>query len=152
MKNVCLKTKDFPSPIKAENAMLLKEFPTPSVLIPADEFSNKWDVEFKGESGKNAVAIGSITEQAGPNDSISIYGVGFENAAVYAFGLIDGKGAVKQLEVTLQREDFVNAIIPAEFSYGMYLIWIKGENGEISSPVRINAPKLTHLNSKLCIA
>ena len=148
MKNVCLKTKDFPSPLKAENAMLLKEFPTPSVLIPTDEFSDKWGVEFKGESGKNTIAIGSITEQAGANDSISIYGQGFHNAEIYALGLVDGKAEIKQLEVTLQREDFANAIIPADFDYGMYLIWIKGENGEISSPVRINAPKLTHLSSK----
>ena len=148
MKNQILNTKNFPSPIKTENAILLKEFPTPSVLIPTAEFSDKWGVEFNGESGKNAVAIGSITEQAGPNDSISIYGVGFENAEIYALGLIDRKSSIKQLEVTLQREDFVNAIIPANFQYGMYLIWIKGENGEISSPVRINAPKLTHLSSK----
>ena len=148
MKNVCLDTKEFPSPLKVENAMLLKEFPTPVALIPTAEFSNNFSIELKGESGENTVAIGSITEQAGPNDSISIYGVGFENAQVFALGLVDGKAEIKQLEVTLQRENFVNAIIPANFQYGMYLIWIKGENGEISSPVRINAPKLTHLSSK----
>lgn len=148
MKNEKLNTKNFPAPIVTENAMLLKEFPNPSVFIPTDEISDKFIAEFKEEGFKNAPEIGSVTEQAGPDDSISIYGQGFHNAEIYALGLVDKKAEIRQLEVTVQREDFVNAVIPKDFSYGMYLIWIKGENGEISNPVRINAPKLTHLSSK----
>lgn len=146
MKNAKLE-KNLTAPKMVENPQLLKEFSKPAAKISTAAFSDKFSVEFSGAEDENAPKICSITEQAGPNDSVSIYGTGFEEAKIYAFGLINGEGTVKQLEVTLQRDDFVNAIISPDFEYGMYLVWIESKDGSVSAPVRINAPKLTFLSS-----
>ena len=137
----------FPAPTMVESPQLLSEFTKPSANISTNIISNNFDVDFEGEQGEDAPEISSITEQAGPNDSVSIYGVGFEEAKVYAYGLKWGKGVVKQLEVTSQRADFINAVIPSDFKYTMYIIWIEGKNGSISAPARINAPKLTNISA-----
>lgn len=136
-----------PSPVMVENPELLKEFAAPQVSIPTTDFSEKFNPNFWGKPGKDAPQIGTITEQAGPNDSVSIYGTGFEDATVYAYGLSQGKGVTKILSVTSQRDDFVNAIIDKDFDYSMYIIWIKGANGKKSAPVRVNAPKLSWISS-----
>ena len=137
----------YPAPQMVENPQLLKEFPKPSAVIATSKFSDKFSVEFTGTAATDGPQIGSITEQAGPNDSISIYGTGFAGGKVYAYGLENGVGQTKQLATTVQRDDFVNAVIPAEFDYGMYIIWIEGKGGKIGAPVRVNAPKLTWVSA-----
>ncbi len=136
-----------PSPVMVENPELLKEFAAPQVAIPTTDFSEKFNPDFWGKVDKNAPQISTITEQAGPGDSVSIYGTGFEDATVYAFGLKNGKGVTKTLSVTSGREDFINAVIDKAFDYSMYIIWIKGKNGKKSAPVRVNAPKLSWISS-----
>lgn len=138
---------EYPAPQMVENPQFLKEFTKPSAVISTAAFSDNFSVEFTGTAATDGPQIGSVTEQAGPNDSISIYGQGFDKAKVFAYGLVKGVGTTKQLEVTSQRSDFVNAIIPADFDYGMYIIWIQGSNGKFGAPVRVNAPKLTHASA-----
>ena len=137
----------YPAPQMVESPQFLSELTKPSAVIATSKFSDKFSVEFTGTAAADGPQISSITDQAGPNDSISIYGTGFENAKVFAYGLIKGVGTTKQLEVTSQRADFVNAIIPADFDYGMYIIWVQGKDGKIGAPVRVNAPKLTHASA-----
>lgn len=138
---------NYPAPTMAENPQFLKEFTKPTAVIATSKFSDKFSVEFTGTASADGPQISSITDQAGPNDSVSIYGTGFDKAKVFAYGLVKGVGTTKQLEVTSQRSDFVNAIIPADFDYGMYIIWIQGSNGKFGAPVRVNAPKLTHASA-----
>ena len=137
----------YPAPQMVESPQFLREFTKPSAVIATSKFSDNFSVEFTGKAATDGPQIGSITEQAGPNDSVSIYGTGFENAKVFAYGLVKGVGTTKQLEVTSLRSDFANAIIPADFDYGMYIIWVQGSNGKIGAPVRVNAPKLTHASA-----
>lgn len=138
---------NYPAPTMVENPQLLKEFPKPSAVISTANFSDKFSVEFTGTAAQDAPQIGTITEQAGPNDSISIYGTGFKNSKVYAYGLIKGVGTTKQLATTVQRDDFMNAVIPADFDYGMYIIWVEGAGGKLGAPVRINAPELSWISA-----
>lgn len=137
----------YPAPTMVENAQLLKEFPNPPAVIATSKFSDKVSVEFTGKVSAGAPEIGNTTDQAGPNDSISIYGTGFAGGKVYAYGLVKGVGQTKQLAVTSQRDDFVNAVIDPSFDYGMYIVWIEGKDGKISAPVRINAPTITWTSS-----
>ena len=137
----------YPAPQMVESPQLLKEFPKPSAIIATSKFSDKFSVEFTGTAATDGPQIGTITEQAGPNDSISIYGTGFKNSKVYAYGLVKGVGQTKQMTTTVQRDDFMNAVIPADFDYGMYIIWIEGSNGKIGAPVRINAPELSWISA-----
>lgn len=137
-----LAEETFPAPILSQSPELLKEFATTDVTIPTTAFSENYIPNFSGAVESGAPVIASVTEQAGPNDSISIYGTSFLDAKVYAYGLIDGKGVIKHLGVTSQREDFINAVIDASFDYSMYIVWVKGADGKISAPVRVNAPKL----------
>ncbi len=138
---------NYPAPTLVESPLLLKEFPKPTANI-STSFSDKFSVSFSGKTAQGAPEISTITEQAGPNDSVSIYGVGFENAKVYAYGLSKGKGALKLLKTTSQREDFINAVIDPNFDYGMYIIWVQGANGATSAPVRVNAPKLSWISAE----
>ena len=138
-----LAEETFPAPILSQSPELLKEFATTDVTIPTTAFSENYTSSFSGTVETGAPVIASVTEQAGPNDSISIYGTSFLDAKVYAYGLIDGKGVIKHLGVTSQREDFINAVIDASFDYSMYIVWVEGADGKISAPVRVNAPKLT---------
>ena len=138
---------NYPAPQMMESPQLLKEFPKPSAVIATSKFSDKFSVEFTGKVSSGAPEIGNTTDQAGPNDSISIYGTGFKGGKVYAYGLVKGVGTTKQLTVTAQRDDFVNAVIDPGFDYGMYIIWIEGKDGKLSAPVRINAPTITWLSS-----
>lgn len=138
---------DCPEPLLTESPKLLKEFAAPKVQIPVADFSDSFGVEFGGSIDQNAPQIATITEQAGPNDSVSVYGTGFEGATVFAYGLEKGVGKVKQLITTVQREDFLNAVIDKDFDYGMYIIYIKGKNGAVSYPVRINAPEIAWTNA-----
>ena len=137
----------YPAPTMVENAQLLKEFPIPPAVIATSKFSDKVSVEFTGKVSEGAPQIANTTDQAGPNDSISIYGTGFSGGKVYAYGLVKGVGQTKQLSVTSQRDDFVNAVIDPGFDYGMYIIWIEGKDGKISAPVRVNAPTITWTSS-----
>lgn len=137
----------YPAPIMVENAQLLKEFPTPSAVIATSKFSDKVSVEFTGKVQQGAPEIANITDQAGPNDSVSIYGTGFSGAKVYAYGLTKGIGSTKRLTVTSQRDDFINAVIDPDFDYGVYIIWVEDKNGKISAPVHVNAPTITWISS-----
>lgn len=137
----------YPAPTMVEKPQLLKEFPTPSAVIATSKFSDNFSVEFTGTAAADAPQIGTITEQAGPNDSVSIYGTGFSGAKVFAYGLVKGVGTTKQLTTTVQRDDFMNAVIDASFDYGMYIIWVQGKNGKIGAPVRINAPELSWVSA-----
>ena len=92
---------DYPAPTMVESPQLLKEFPKPSAVISTAKFSDKFSVEFTGKAATDGPQIGTITEQAGPNDSISIYGSGLKDASVYAYGLVGGQGVIKKLEQTL---------------------------------------------------
>ena len=140
-------TNEYPAPTMVANPQLLKEFPEPSAIIATSKFSDKFSVKFTGTAAADGPQIGTITEQAGPNDSVSIYGTGFKGSKVYAYGLVKGVGTTKQLTTTVQRDDFMNAIIPADFDYGMYIIWVQGSNGKIGAPVRINAPELSWVSA-----
>ena len=86
----------FPAPIMTDSPELLKEFAKPSVYIPTS-FSDLYlfTAKVKGEAEEGAPQIATITEQAGPNDSISIYGTNLEGASIYAYGLENGKGVIK---------------------------------------------------------
>ncbi len=148
MENKILNIQDFPSPKMVENPQLLSEFTKPSAPISTNSFSDEFCLKFEGKADVGAPEIATITEQAGPNDSISIYGIGFDGAKIYAYGLSKGKGEIRQLNITLQRDDFVNAVIPADFDYTMYLVWIKGKDGKVSAPVKINTPKLTYVSAE----
>ncbi len=138
-----LAEESFPAPILSQSPQLLKEFATTDVSIPTVAFSENYTPSFAGSVEAGAPIIATVTEQAAPNDSISIYGTSFSEATVYAYGLIDGKGIIKQLSVISQRDDFINAVIETNFDYSMYIVWVKGSDGKISAPVRVNAPKLT---------
>ncbi len=145
---VAAEPNSFPAPTMIENPMLLKEFPTPTASIPVD-FSDVYTLpsSVKGSAVSGAPEIATITEQAAPNDSISIYGTNLKDASVYAYGLKGGTGVIKKLAQTLNKDGFINAVISQDFDYGMYIIWVQGVDGKVSAPVRVNAPKLTHLSA-----
>lgn len=134
----------FPAPIMSSNPELLKEFAKPdAAVVPGNSEEYVFTSKVTGTAVDGAPVIATITEQAGPGDSISIYGTSLEGAEVYAYGLENGKGVIKKLLQTSNKDGFINAIINDTFDYTMYTVWVQGSDGKVSAPVRVNAPKLT---------
>ena len=144
--SVFAESEQLPAPTICTEPQFIYEIPSPEVKIPTD-FSETFTPAVSGNAQSSAPVISSATQQASPYDSISLYGEGFSGGSVYIYGLKGGNGALAQAEVTSVKNDFINAVVPYDFDYSMYLVWVKGANGQFSNPVRVNAPKLTWLGS-----
>ena len=145
---VAAEPNSFPAPITSTSPTYLKEFAKPSASISVGDYASYvLPSTVTGSAVSGAPEIATITEQAAPNDSISIYGTNLKGASVYAYGLSSGVGVIKKLEQTLNKDGFINAIIDKSFDYGMYIIWVQSSDGKVSAPVRVNAPKLTWISA-----
>lgn len=146
--NVLAAPSSYPAPITTANPTYLKEFAKPTASISVGDYASyTYPSVITGAAVSGAPVIATITEQAGPYDSISIYGTGLEGAKVYAYGLVNGVGAIKELVQTLNKDGFINAVIDKKFDYTMYTVWVQGKDGKVSAPVRVNAPKLTWISA-----
>ncbi len=146
--NVLAAPSSYPAPITTATPTYLKEFAKPTASISVGDYDTYvYPSVVSGAAVSGAPVIATITEQAGPYDSVSIYGTNLEGAKVYAYGLVNGVGAIKELVQTSNKDGFINAIIDKKFDYTMYTVWVQGADGKVSAPVRVNAPKLTWISA-----
>lgn len=140
---------NFPAPVEAETAKLLKEVTVPYADLPTAEISDAFAPALSGTVSQTAPVISTITSQATPDSSVVINGEGFAGGSVYIYGLnTNGQGMFKRAELLSLTDTTVTATIDSSFAYGMYFVWVRNASGEFGYPVRVNAPETTWLSNE----
>lgn len=122
--------------------------PTSAPAAPGDTFTPSL-VGTSGAVSPGAPAIAEWSRTAMPDESFTLTGARFTSLAgadsgtdttVWVWATGTG-GGLRQAKLWTVADNAITATIPAEFTVGMYLVWVENKAG-VSTPVCINKTKV----------
>ena len=112
--------------------------------ITGDGFS----INFSQSVEVNSLApvIGEWNRTAKPNETITLSGTGFtmrsgvnagSDTRAYIYSQTPAGGVLKSCKILYVNDLLMTVTLPDDIPYGLYLIWVKNENG-VSAPIAVN--------------
>ena len=128
-----------PAPEYTETPELLYQISKPDGHFPF--YDEDFIPPLKNEICAEGVpVISAVTSFAKPGETIVLEGDCISDAELWIYGVNrSGCGELRSMDITERSESTVSAMIPYQFSYGVYLVWAENAAGA-GYPVRVNAP------------